>query len=104
MANPNRGRRGQRWEALKVEVYARGDVCCRCGQPIDYTRPYRDPFTGEADPESKSVDHFPFPLSTHPHLAESLDNLAAAHLRCNQSASNKGAQQDTSIGSPSEEW
>lgn len=33
------------------------------------------------DPASFSVDHFRFPLSGHEHLAESLENLAAAHLR-----------------------
>jgi hypothetical protein len=82
----NLGRRGRPFERLKAEVYARGAVCCRCGQPIDYALPYLDPLTGQENPYSKSVDHFPFPLSTHPHLAMDPGNLAAAHLACNKRA------------------
>lgn len=84
------GRSGRRWIRLKAEVYARRGPCCRCGQAINYLLPYIDPLTGSPDPNSKSVDHFPKPLSTHPHLAEDPSNLAAAHLRCNTSAGDRG--------------
>lgn len=98
-----RGRSGRRWQRLKADVYARRRPCCRCGQPIDYGLPYRDPDTGTVNPDSKSVDHYPHPLSTHPHLAEDPANLAAAHLRCNTSAGTS-TDDTTDLGTPSEEW
>ncbi|WP_043642992.1 hypothetical protein [Nocardioides alkalitolerans] len=98
----NSGRRGRPWNRLKAEVYARRSTCCRCRQAIDYTRPYRDPLTGKVDSLSKSVDHYPHPLETHPHLAEDPANLAAAHLGCNLSAGMKGAT--STLGETTEEW
>lgn len=89
------GRNGRRWIRLKAEVKARRGPCCRCGQTIDYTLAW-------PDPRSFSVDHYPHPLSTHPHLAEDPRNLAGAHLDCNQSAGAKG--QRPSIGATSEIW
>lgn len=102
MSGPNAGRRGGRWERLKAEVYARRAPCCRCGQAIDYTLPYRSELTGRPDPASKSVDHYPHPLSTHPHLAEDPANLAAAHLRCNVASSNTGSK--PGLGDTSGMW
>ncbi|GAB3889057.1 hypothetical protein [Terrabacter terrigena] len=95
------GRSGRPWKRLKSEVYARRSPCCRCGQAIDYSLPYLSATTGTPDPESKSVDHFPYPLSTHPHLAEDPANLAAAHLRCNQSAQTRHEPQ---LGTRSRDW
>lgn len=89
------GRSGRRWERLKAEVRSRRKPCCRCGQAIDYTLPY-------PDPDSFSVDHFPHPLSTHPHLAEDLGNLASAHLRCNTAAGAAGAR--PGLGTTSTDW
>lgn len=85
----NAGRSGRRWNRLKAEVYARRGPCCRCGQPIDYELPYLDAATGLPNPQAKSVDHYPYPRSTHPHLAEDPANLAPAHRRCNLSAGNR---------------
>lgn len=96
-----RGRTGRRWHRLKAEVYARGGPCCRCGQPIDYRIPYLSELTGQPDPNSKSVDHYPHPLSTHPHLAEDPGNLAPAHLGCNKSA---GVNTAPMTGTTSREW
>lgn len=84
MPSANAGRRGGRWVALKRQVKARREPCCRCGQTIDLTLTW-------PDPASFSVDHYPHPLSTHPHLAEDPSNLRAAHLKCNQSAGDQGA-------------
>lgn len=89
------GRSGRRWQRLKAEVRARRDPCCRCGQRIDYTLEH-------PDTRSFSVDHFPHPLDTHPHLAEEPSNLAAAHLSCNSSAGKRGVM--PSIGATSEPW
>ncbi|MBA3781021.1 MAG: HNH endonuclease [Nocardioides sp.] len=89
------GRSGRRWIRLKAEVKARRGVCCRCGQGIDYSLAW-------PEPASFSVDHYPHPLSTHPHLAEDPSNLASAHLDCNQSAGDKGVR--PSIGATSESW
>jgi 5-methylcytosine-specific restriction endonuclease McrA len=91
----NAGRRGGRWVRLKAQVKARRGPCCRCGQPIDYTLSW-------PDPGSFSVDHYPHPLATHPHLAEDPANLAAAHLRCNQSAHDNGVK--PGVGATSETW
>jgi 5-methylcytosine-specific restriction endonuclease McrA len=90
------GRHGRRWYRLRAQVKARREpTCCRCSQPIDYSLTY-------PDPDSFSVDHFPFPLSTHPHLAEDPANLRAAHLSCNQSAGAGAWVPD--LGQPSEQW
>lgn len=95
MAGPNAGRAGSRWRRLSVQVRARHDRCCRCGQTIDY-------FLSNPHPGSFSVDHYPHPLSTHRHLAEDPSNLAAAHLRCNIGAGNKGVM--AGAGVTSEDW
>lgn len=102
----NSGRRGRVWNRLKREVYARRAPCCRCHQPINYALPYRDPLTGRVNRDSKSVDHFPHPLSTDlgRQLAEDLSNLAAAHLRCNWSAGATAESADLDLGQPSEDW
>jgi len=86
---------GPRWRKLKAEVKARRGPCCRCGQRIDHRLEW-------PDPDSFSVDHYPHPVSTHPHLAEDPGNLAPAHLRCNQSAGNK--RPTPGLGQTSEDW
>lgn len=93
MARP--GRSGKRWTRLRANVKARRDPCCRCGQPIDYRLAW-------PDPGSFTVDHYPYPLSTHPHMAEDPANLQAAHLVCNQQA--HAAPPLPSLGPPSETW
>lgn len=63
--------------------------------------PYTNPDTGERNPQSKSVDHYPHPYSKRPDLAETLTNLRASHLLCNQSASDG----DTRVkGQTSRRW
>jgi len=89
------GRGGRPWRTLKAQVRARREPCCRCGQPIDYRLTY-------PDPASFSVDHYPHPLSTHPHLAQDPANLHAAHLLCNQSAGDSGTA--PALGDTSEQW
>jgi hypothetical protein len=89
------GRTSSRWYRLRLQVKARREPCCRCGQPIDYQLKW-------PDPNSFSVDHYPHALSTHPHLAEDPGNLKAAHLVCNQSGGNKG--EAPGLGEPSERW
>lgn len=91
----NAGRSGRRWGRLKAEVRARRGPCVRCGQAIDYSLTW-------PDPGSFSTDHYPHPLSTHPHLAEDIGNLWAAHLRCNQSAGDTATH--AGLGEPSEAW
>jgi 5-methylcytosine-specific restriction endonuclease McrA len=90
-----RGRGGRRWARLSANLKMQRRHCCRCHQPIDYTLRYPDPM-------SFSVDHFPFPLSTHPHLAEDPSNLDAAHLVCNQAAGNHAVK--PTIGTVSRAW
>lgn len=89
------GRSGHRWKIIRANIKAQRRPCCRCGQAIDYSISW-------PDPASFTVDHYPFPLSTHPHLAEDPANLAPAHFRCNQEAGTKGVQPD--LGDSSEAW
>lgn len=89
------GRSGRRWRRLAAEVRSRREPCCRCGQPIDYRLTW-------PDPRSFSVDHYPYPRSTHRHLAEDPRNLHAAHLSCNQAAGDSGA--GPGLGTSSEPW
>lgn len=106
MSNQSAGRAGRRWQRLKAEVKARGRAaktpCCRCERPIDYDLVY-------PDPASFSVDHYPRPLATHPHLAEDPSNLAPSHLLCNQSAGKRGqvkqpATSERALGITSADW
>lgn len=103
MVSKYAGRSTRRWRVLKEQVYLRRAACCRCGQPINYALPYVNEATGLPDAASKSVDHYPLPLSTHPHMAEELSNLAAAHLGCNVSAGDRGAT-EVPLGTTSREW
>lgn len=80
-----------------MNVKARREVCCRCGQRIDYALAY-------PDPNAFSVDHFPFPISTHPWLARDPGNLHAAHLRCNQAAGKSQQRPAQGLGEASEAW
>lgn len=86
---------GPRWRRLVAEVRSRRSPCCRCGQVIDYSLTY-------PDVNSFSVDHYPFPWSSHPQLAEDPGNLAAAHLHCNKHA--QDGPPGAGLGSPSERW
>lgn len=94
MAN-GRGRTSRNFLRLVANLKAQRRPCCRCGLAIDYTLRW-------PDPDSFSADHYPHPLSTHPHLAEDPANLDAAHLRCNTGAGNREAK--PTIGVTSRDW
>lgn len=88
---------GGRRRTLARQVYARdratpGYTCPGsrgrpCGQPIDWTLPYKNPDTGQVNRWSKSVDHVHETQDGGP--LTDLDNLTTVHLRCNSS---KGAE------------
>lgn len=93
-----RGRHGTRVKQLRAEVRERGEPCCRCGRAIDYTLAW-------PHPRSYSMDHYPHDLTLRPDLAEDLDNLAAAHLVCNQSAGGKRPNKaPPDVGVTSRQW
>lgn len=95
------GRATRRWRELRETVRRRGHPCWLCGQPIDYTIPYRNPDTGRVNPDTFTVDH-KLARDTHPELAEDPANLCAAHHRCNLM---KGTgQAPLSLGLQSEAW
>ena len=48
------------------------------------------------------MDHYPYPLATHPWLGEDPGNLHAAHLHCNQAGGARTPPPD--LGEPSEDW
>lgn len=84
MTTYSKGRRGRPWRRLCARVFAEERDCCRCGGFVDQTLHWRHP-------RSRSADHFPFPLSTHPHLALERSNVHLAHRECNVSAGASGS-------------
>jgi hypothetical protein len=62
---------------------------------IDYDLEWPDEY-------SFTVDHYSYPRSTHPHLAEDPGALAAAHLKCNQHAGERPPA--PGLGVLSENW
>ena len=71
-------------------------VCHICGMPIDYTA------TPSTTPESWEPDHV-IPVSKAPERALDLDNVAAAHLRCNR-ARGDGTNGENDLGMRSRIW
>ena len=97
------GRRTREFKRLSAIVYSWGRPCIICGQPIDYRLPYRDPYTGEVNRQSKSIQHI-LSVTEYPHLAETLSNLAAAHLQCNWELGTTTTTPAQQLGTPSEDW
>lgn len=79
--NYRRGRSGRPFERLKKHVYSTETYCRKCGQPVDLTLPYRDPYTGKVNRMSKSIGH-PTELDAggHPYDGH------LEHLSCNSRA------------------
>jgi 5-methylcytosine-specific restriction endonuclease McrA len=77
----SKGRHGRPFRRIRAQILAQGKPCWICRQPIDLTIPWRDPYTGAANPWSATIDHLQ-PLARG---GDPLDptNLAAAHRRCN---------------------
>lgn len=98
MAGKNAGRQGSVWRRLRANLkqltLENNLPCALCGQPIDTTLHYMDPWAFEPD-HIKSK-------KTHPELAEDPANLQPSHRHCNQ---NKGhGPQRPGLGDPSEAW
>jgi len=84
---------GRRRRNLASQVYHRdsntpgytcpGSPTRRCGLPIDWDLPYRDPNTGQVNTMSRSVDHA-IELQDGGAILD-LDNCWSAHLACNAS-------------------
>ena len=96
------GRSTRRFRQLARQVHSRRLPCVICGQPIDYRLPYISELTGEPDPRSKSIQHL-LSVKTHPELAETIENMASAHLGCNQKAGVDGAE-DLTQPPTTREW
>jgi 5-methylcytosine-specific restriction endonuclease McrA len=97
MGAPN-SRTSKRARRLREQVRAGRGPCHICGQPIDYSLEYPHPL-------SFSIEHIR-PWSTHPHLREDPDNLAPAHLQCNQGNPNgkRYGYDPAPLGTTSREW
>lgn len=52
--------------------------CWLCGQPIDYTIPWKDPHTGHINDDAFELDHL-YPRSTHPEYAEDPGGFRPSH-------------------------
>lgn len=98
----NGGRSGHRYRQLRRQVRATQTHCYRCGQPIDWTVPYRDPHTGEVRPDAGTVEHIQ-PASKRPDLILDPANLAASHRQCNIGASDADIQPHP-LGQPTRSW
>lgn len=51
------GRTGRPWLGARARIIAQKHPCWICGHPIDYTLPYRDPYTGRINRWSVAIDH-----------------------------------------------
>lgn len=79
--NYSRGRRGRPYERAKAECFANETHCRRCGNPVDMTLPYRDPYTGKVNRMSKSFGHLEeLDAGGSPYVGR------LEHLSCNTSA------------------
>lgn len=87
MAGSNAGRSGGTYRRLVQQIRMTERICYQCGQPLDWSIPYRDEH-GNINTMAGTIEHKQ-PLSTHPHLAEDPGNLAASHARCNMEAGNR---------------
>lgn len=80
-----RGRSGRPLERAKARVYAEETHCCRCGELVDKSLPYRDPITGRVNRMSKSFEHL---TELDRGTGDPYDGHLA-HLACNSSAGAK---------------
>lgn len=74
--------------------------CWICSQPIDYTRPYRDPHTGTVNPDAYEADHV-LPWDDYPEHRADPANLRASHVSCNRS---RGTDATLQLGPQSRTW
>lgn len=86
-ANPRRAN-GTRRNAIRARLKASGRPCGICGQPIDYSQPYRLQ-DGHVNPEAFVVDEI-VPVSRGGDPLD-IDNCQPAHYRCNARKGNKMA-------------
>lgn len=85
--NYRRGRGGRPFRRLKQRVYATETHCCICGLPVDLDLPYRDPYTGQINGQSKSIEHaIELDAGGHPYDGH------LAHLSCNASKGGRYVQ------------
>lgn len=75
--------------------------CWLCNQPIDYSIPWRDPYTGHVNDDAFELDHL-YPRSKHPELAEDPAAYRPSHRACNRQRSNKLSL--TGLGTPTRQW
>jgi 5-methylcytosine-specific restriction endonuclease McrA len=101
MAGHTAGRSTRRFKQLRKQIRATETRCYRCGMPIDWTIPYRDPDSGIINPDSGTVEHIQA-LSKNPLLAEDRGNLGASHWSCNLRAGDRDEQ--PTLGTAHREW
>ena len=71
--------------AMLAQAAAENWSCHRCGLPIDYTLPYRDPNTGRVNKGSATADHIHRVIHGGTEDTGNPADLAPAHQRCNSS-------------------
>ena len=94
-AGRNAGRSGGTYRKLRAQVRATERTCWRCGQPLDWSIPYKDEH-GNINMNAATLEHKQ-PKSTHPHLAEDPGNLSASHARCNLGAGDRNPQPNLGV-------
>ena len=94
-------RRYMRLRATFKQQSADNNTPCHiCGQPIDYTIPWKDQ-DGTVNDDAFELDHI-YPVSTHPEHAEDPAGFRASHRACNRKRSNKLTY--TGIGQTTRVW
>ena len=77
---PDHNRFRAEYERNKKKILVTQDICAICGQPVDKSLKYPDPYCA-------TIDHkIPISKGGHP---SALDNLQLAHNKCNRAKSDK---------------
>ena len=96
-------RNANAYRKLREQLQRRGDSrCYRCGEPVDWSLPAKDPMTGRFNPLSASIEH-KIPVSYRPDLEYDMKNVTVSHLGCNIHAGDRIEIQNAQ-GANSQRW
>lgn len=93
--------RSSRWKYVRHLAWARDRAsrapCHICGQPIDYL------LEPSSCPDAYEPDHL-IPVAKNPDLELDLNNIAAAHRRCNRARGDGQRNMENTLGMRSRIW
>lgn len=93
--------RSSRWKYIRSLAWGRDKAsrapCHICGQPIDYL------LEPSSCPDAYEPDHL-IPVAKNPDLELDLNNVAAAHRRCNRARGDGQRNMENTLGMRSRIW